>query len=210
MTEIPDVHGWHHRDRLRELASNANLIPIVVLILGGFVSAFALGLIPIVVFPEETIEIVINQEFIEVNASYDYTNPCPFPITQGFQLPFPAELPDPEIVRVSIADQMDPIFVRQGFGGRIFEVRFAANETIRVNLYYKQSTPLHAARYILKTTKDWYRPLSKAYYILRCNAGVAGVRSNYSLYKDGPVWKWNRANFMPKKDWIISWANTEI
>ncbi len=186
------------------------VFPLVTIGLGTIPLSFSLGIIPLVLFPEETIDLTVHPDNLEVRALYTYKNPWPFPIVQGFGLPFPVDTqhPDPAPVELSLANTGEPVPTRRLFGYDTFELRFAPNETIPVALYYKQQTPTHNARYILKTTHAWWRPLSRGTYLLH-TAGIRSINSNYPMEGHGAEWHWERRNFMPDRDWQIEWSTSE-
>jgi hypothetical protein len=187
------------------------ILPLLSLALGIIALPFALGIIPIVKFPEERIDLRVENHAMEVRALYTYTNPWSVPVVQGFVLPLPVDSghPYPFPIKLIQAATGKEIPLRDIGGTMSFEVWFAAGETVPVALYYRQEAPLRNARYILTTTRPWRKPLRRGTYRVEA-AGAANLQSNYSLAPDGKdKWIWERRDFMPEADWQLSWRGNE-
>lgn len=187
--------------------SNPNTIPLLVLLVGGLGLAVSLGIIPLAQFPEETISVSVHPHNVEVHGLYTYKNPWPFPITQGFGLPFPidAEHPAPLPIELCKNETGEPIPTFRLFDDDVFTLSLAPHEKVSVSLYYKQETRTNNARYILTTTQSWRSALKRAHYFLKTE-GVGNIQSNYPMNQDQPnIWHWERQDFMPRSDWLIKW-----
>jgi hypothetical protein len=184
-------------------------MPVIILCLGAVLLLPCLGFAPVAVFPEELIDLSVHEKDIEVRATYVYKNPWPFPIEQGFCVPLPVDSkhPMPEPVTLTQVKTAEPVPIRNWFGRRTFELTFGPQETVPVQLYYKQDAPNRTATYILTSTRAWMRPLRQAVYKLHCDESLS-IASNYPMECCGKTnWSWRRTNFMPDRDWQVSWSN---
>lgn len=193
------------------MRAHVDLLRVLSLILAAIPLTYSLGIFPMVQFPEEEISLTISEHSVHVHGVYWYKNPWPIPVRQGFVLPLPIDKDhaSPFPVVMQRADNNEHIRIVSMFGLRCFSVLFRANETLPVVLDYWQETPKKNARYILTSTKSWYRALNKGRYVLRSKE-TAKVYSNYFLTETQErVWTWSRSNFIPEADWLISWSNSK-
>ena len=169
---------------------------------------FMAGFYPIVRFPEEQIDIEVYPDHIWVKGIYAYKNPFPFPVVQGFSIPFPVDSDHPVPVLVSaeqLSPEKRPIPLRYILGKHRFDLTFKAKEKINVRVKYRQHSPIKNARYILITTKPWQRPLKQGRYRL-FPKGVRITSSNYMLVPGKTkTFCFEKENFMPEYDWEFSW-----
>lgn len=189
--------------------NQAPLMPTIILCLGACLLLPCLGIVPIALFPEETIEVFVHNGSIEVQATYIYKNPWSFPIEQGFSVPLPVDAnhPMPAPLILTRINNGEPVLIREWLTCRTFELHFQPKESVPVQLYYRQETPTRTATYILTSTRAWKRPLERAVYRLHCDEPQT-IKSNYPLERCGKSdWCWKRTNFMPERDWQISWSN---
>lgn len=182
--------------------------PICVLTLFFLTLPFLTGLLPIVRFTQEHIDIRVSTDHVQVTGFYRYRNSLPLPMTQGLSIPLPVGDKQPPPLNVS-ATQLYPkaksIPLWFILGRYRFNLVFAAGEEIGLHVQYVQHAPAHQARYILTTTKPWGQSLRYGLYRL-LHQGVAITASNYPLYaiRQGVV-GFQRHNFMPPHDWQFAW-----
>lgn len=195
------------RNLIFKIHLRAFFFPGLSLLLCSLLLLFFIGFYPIVRFPQEQIDITVYPSQIWVKGTYCYRNPFPFPVTQGFFIPFPIDKTNLEPVFVS-ANRMTPtkesISLYRIIGKYHFELRFKSKEEVKVQVQYCQGTPKNSARYILKTTQLWKYPLQQGIYRL-FPRGVEILSSNYDLRGDEQRMIFHRKNFMPEKDWSFSW-----
>jgi len=192
------VPRWRERVRGPWLAALALLL----------VLPFLAGLLPIVRFVRERIDITLEPDEILVTGRYVYRNPWPFPVTQGLTVPLPVDADHPMPTELTVT-RLTPtpvvLPVRTLLGQVIAEVPFGPNEEILVGVRYRQHAPTREGRYLLTTTRPWRRPLEDAMYTLRVE-GVGLVGSNYALERIAPgSWAFERTQFMPPADWRFAW-----
>jgi hypothetical protein len=181
--------------------------PVVSLLFIGAILPFASGIIPTVHFTSERIDVHVYPEEIVVNGYYFYKNPFPFPVFQGFSIPFPMDKDHPEPTE-SLVERLTPIKeatrIRHLFGNTGFDVYFSANEEAEIRVSYCQKAGRANATYILTTTKPWGRPLESGIYTLYPHRTVI-ESSNYPLDLPGKAPGFHKTGFMPDKDWQFTW-----
>lgn len=169
---------------------------------------FLIGIYPVVRFTREQIDIIVHEEHVKVNGIYVYMNPFPFPVVQGFSIPFPVDSGHPNPIQISVKDlsrQGKSIPIRFILGKHRFNLAFRAGEEIRIQVQYIQYASEKNASYILTTTKPWKFPLIQGIYRL-FPKGVEIISSNYTLKPNGfGALCFLRKNFMPQTDWLFSW-----
>ena len=192
----------------RRFHPNYYFWPVLTIFLAALVFPFFAGIYPIVRFSQERIDIHVFPNHVVVNGFYVYKNPFPFPVVQGFSIPFPIDKYHPMPIDISVK-QYSPTersipapFV---LGEHRFELRFRSKEELLVQVRYKQHAPKRNACYLLTTTKPWRRPLTRGVYKL-IPEGVIITNSNYPVQPDGTaVSQFEMTNFMPEHDWLFFW-----
>ncbi|MBI3601106.1 MAG: hypothetical protein HY097_10780 [Nitrospinae bacterium] len=185
--------------------------PLVTLIFIAAATPFAFGIIPTVNFRSERIDVQVYPEEILVEGYYFYKNPFPFPVVQGFYIPFPIDRDHPEPFDLNVERLMpgkEMFRLRHIFGKTGFEVYFHANEEAEIRVSYRQKAVTMDATYILTTTKPWGKPLEKAVYILYPH-GTIIASSNYPFNLPGDTPGFHKTGFMPDKDWQFTWRKNE-
>jgi len=185
--------------------------PVLSLLLIAAVLPFASGALPTVRFTSERIEVHVYPDEIRVKGYYFYKNPFPFPIQQGFTVPFPIDKDHPEPVDVHVerrTPEKEEIRLRHLFGRTGFDLSFSAHEEAEIAVSYRQKTGGMNAAYILKTTQPWGRPLDSGVYTLYTH-GTAIVSSNYPLDLSGKTPGFQKTGFMPDKDWQFTWRRED-
>ncbi len=185
----------------------APFYPLVTLILIAAAAPFAFGIIPTVNFTSERIDVHVYPDEILVDGYYFYKNPFPFPVIQGFYIPFPVDKdhPEPFDARVErLKPWKEPLRLRNIFGNTGFDAYFSGNEEAEIRVSYRQKAGRPDATYILTTTRPWGRPLENSVYMLYPH-GTTIVSSNYPLNIPGNAPGFHKTGFMPEKDWQFTW-----
>jgi len=169
---------------------------------------FLSGLIPLVRFSEEQIDIIVRPDHIRVRGIYVYENPLPLPLIQGLSIPLPINRDNPAPVLLRVATLMPdraPVPVRHIMGSYRFELVVPAGSAVTVMVEYAQYAPQRNAHYLLTTTRPWRRPIERGEFSL-VPEGVEITGSNYPLERtDTGIWFFRRDDFMPTQDWEFSW-----
>jgi hypothetical protein len=185
--------------------------PVISLFLIAAVLPFASGVIPTVRFTSERIDIRVYPDEIWVKGYYFYKNPFPFPVQQGFTVPFPIDMRHPEPMDVHV-ERLTPvkeeIRLRHFFGNTGFDVSFSSYEEAEIAVTYRQKAGGMTATYILKTTQPWGSPLESGVYTLYPH-GTVIVSSNYQLDLPGRTPGFRKTGFMPDKDWQFTWRRED-
>jgi hypothetical protein len=186
-------------------------LPVISLLLITAILPFASGIIPTVRFTSERIDIHVYNDEIVVDGYYFYKNPFPFPVVQGFTIPFPIDKDHPEPIAVSV-ERLTPlkedVSLKHRFGTTGFEASFSAHEEAEIRVNYRQKAAGMKATYILKTTQPWGRPLENGVYTLYPHRTVI-VSSNYPLELPGKASGFHKTGFMPDKDWQFTWRRED-
>jgi hypothetical protein len=78
-----------------------------------------------------------------------------------------------------------------------------------IRVEYVQPTLTDNGTYILRTTRNWNRPLDNGNYILHLCNGLSLASSNYPLeqrsFGEQITFSFSRAHFFPSEDWDFSW-----
>ena len=169
---------------------------------------FLAGMLPIVRFTEEQIDIRVYPDHVLMQGIYVYQNPFPFPVVQGLSVPFPIDDEHPTPVQLAVrqmALKQKNLETRYILGRHRFNLFFGANEQIQICVEYRQQAPKKNAKYLLSTTTPWRHPLRKGVYRL-FPQDVTITRSNYGLDTgENDHFSFQRQNFMPQDDWYFSW-----
>ena len=182
--------------------------PLISLLFCMLPLPFLCGIYPVVHFTEEQIDIRVCPDEVIVDGYYVYQNPFPFPVSQGFIIPFPVDDRHlgPSFLQVrQLQPEEKDIGPWYMLGVNRFSLTFKANGTCRVHVRYRQKVIGESASYILVTTKPWRRPLQRTVYRM-FPEGVEISASNYGLSRQARDFlEFRRENFMPDEDWSFSW-----
>lgn len=190
---------------------------LVILVAAACLAALVLegaGIVPVVRFTRERIEIRVRPEAFEVDGTYVYSNPLPIPWTRGLRVPFHVDGDQRAPATVAVTEvRADGGVDRRGIpvrwlgGEPRFTVGVPASGSTTVRVRFVQTAPYGTGTYLLTTTRPWGRPLDRADYLLRTD-GVRITGSNYPL--DGPDGlSFSREEFMPERDWTFTWEAEE-
>ncbi|MFW5811204.1 MAG: hypothetical protein ACOCWY_06355 [Thermodesulfobacteriota bacterium] len=184
------------------------LVILVIILLLPMIA----NLLPVIRFSEESIDVQVFPDEIRVRGLYSFKNPFPFSLSQTFSYT-PAEDVDlPEALEVKarkISPKIEPLPFTNTMGSRRFKLRFAAKETVTIEIEYRQKTPKHYARYIPITLKHRNRPLQFGSYAL-IPRGVEIVSSSYPLRENGSgVQFYEGHRFIHSSQWRFSWRVQE-
>lgn len=181
--------------------------PTAVLVLIAAILPFASGALPTVNFTSERIEVHVYPDEILVDGYYFYKNPFPFPVVQGFSIPFPVDKDHPEPFDVNVerlTPKKETIRIRHIFGSTGFDAYFPTNAEVEIRVSYRQKAGGANGTYILTTIRPWGRPLENGIYMLYPH-GTIIVSSNYPFNIPGNTPGFRKTGFMPDKDWQFTW-----
>lgn len=167
-----------------------------------------LGFSPTLRFAEEQIDIHIYPDHVTIDGYYLFENPFPLSTTLELVYPLPRD-PGIPMGTVRIVQQLKPekkpLQHRKVDGHHRVTLPVSANGRTLVRTVYDQPAPQRRARYILETTQSWGRPFRYARYRVFTH-GVILESSNYPVQPhSGGYLGFEKENFMPQKDWTVSW-----
>lgn len=169
---------------------------------------FLAGLVPIVRFERERIDVALYPTEVQVVGWYVYRNPWPVSVSQGLAVPLPVDAGHPmptELIVARGGPGASPLPVRSFLGRHTFEVRFQPGEELEVMVRYRQFAPRADARYLLTTTQPWRRPLEHGRYTLTLH-DTELLTSNYALHREtATLYTFERTRFLPEADWRFAW-----
>ncbi|MEO0116733.1 MAG: hypothetical protein ABIK97_04215 [candidate division WOR-3 bacterium] len=89
-------------------------------------------------------------------------------------------------------------------------ISFLPQEEKSFFVYYEQRLFDKKARYIVKTTQKWQRPLKLANFLIELPESLSSYKISYpvdSTKREGGEMKvyFTKKNFFPKEDIIITW-----
>ncbi len=169
-------------------------------------------------FDKERIEVWVADGQIQVRGLYHYQNRSFLPLSFSLGLPFPVDSDHPAPVSFSVAevDAADRVLhavnVRNYHDSNVFRLNFWPNQEKWIRVAYAQPTLTDNGTYILRTTRNWNRPLDGGEYILHLSDGLSLASSTYPLeqhpFAEQATYSFSRAHFFPSKDWDFSWQRT--
>lgn len=163
-------------------------------------------------FYREVITVEVAGTHCWLSGAYHFRNRTASPITVPLYYPLfdHAELPFPDSITVEKIGHGSAIpFVRRGTGID-FRITIPAQDSAAYRVCYRQPTPENRMEYILRSTRQWRRPLEKAQFriILPDTLRLTSVSLPMTrLRKDArrTVYGCLRRNFMPDENLIITW-----
>jgi hypothetical protein len=97
--------------------------------------------------------------------------------------------------------------------GTWFSVSFGSDREIELQISYKQMLYGNRAQYILRSTKEWKKPLELANYQLIVPAtyritGFSIPPQDTALINNETLYYWEKTNFLPREDMIFGFVKT--
>jgi len=160
-----------------------------------------------VLFFEEYIDFSLDSDYFSVNGIYSFQNRNNQDIEQQILFPFAdvsTEIDSIRVVNLYSGRKID--FSRRGNFIR-FAVFLPVNDTVDVNIFYRQKTSAKNT-YIISSTQSWGKPLEKAVYTLTAEKNIKIKSFSYSpdsvkKLDDRKIYFWEKYNFMPKHEFEI-------
>jgi len=166
-------------------------------------------------FDKERIEVWALKGQIQVRGLYHYQNRTPLPLSFSLGLPFPIDSNHPAPSTFSVfetsvnGETLTPLSLRSYHGHLVFRLLFWPKQEKWIRVDYIQPTLTDAGTYILRTTRDWNRPLEHGEYVLHLANGLALTSSTYPLERNPlagrNVYSFYRTHFFPNADWSFTW-----
>ncbi|MGA2822702.1 MAG: hypothetical protein ABSE72_04170 [Bacteroidales bacterium] len=163
---------------------------------------------PPVSFTEEYIEFRLRETTFTVNGIYYFVNNTANIVSKEISYPFPVPMFDIDSVHVFDIEQGRFLGFEKLRQAVVFRLNILPDDTVKLNIFYREKGVKDTVKYILTTTKNWGEPLKKAEYTFETER-YRKIRSfNYppdktSHHNDQQLYFWNRKNFLPEKDFIV-------
>jgi len=160
-----------------------------------------------VLFFEERIDFSLDSNYFCVNGIYSFQNTKNKDINQQIIFPFAEEATEIDSIRVINMYSGRKIDFKWNGNSIRFAVYLPANDTVDVNIFYRQKTSAKN-KYIITSTQLWGKPLDTAVYTLTADKNIKIKTFSYlpdsiREFEDNELYIWEKHNFMPKDDFEI-------
>jgi hypothetical protein len=164
-----------------------------------------------VIFLKEDITFRLNQEYFLIDGYYWFLNQSHTNCERLIYFPFG------DTANTGIVDSIEVFKMPQGEFQNIrdnnkygfsFNLSIAASDTAIFRIKYRQKIIGDSAKYILRSTQSWNRPLESAEYKLIVNKSMDIKRFSYYPDKvytinEEKIYFWKRNDFMPECDLVF-------
>jgi len=181
------------------------LIAFLVIVLFG--ATFCLKAQIDVLFFEEHIDFSIDSNFFYINGIYSFQNKNKWNINQQIIFPFAKETTEIDSIRVINLYSDRKIDFRREDNSIHFSIYLPVNDTIDVNIFYRQKTSVKN-KYIITSTQSWGKSLETAVYTLATEKNIKIKSFSYlpdsvREFDGRTLYIWEKHNFMPQSDFEI-------
>ena len=159
-------------------------------------------------FTEEYIEFRLRETTFTVNGIYYFVNNTSDRVSKEISYPFPVPMSDIDSVHVFDIEQGRFLGFEKLRQAIVFRLKMLANDTVRLNIFYRQKGIKDTVKYILTTTKNWGESLKKAEYTFETKKSRKILSFSYPPDKTSypgheQKYFWSRKDFLPEKDFIV-------
>lgn len=167
-------------------------------------------------FFREDITFSVDSVYFTVDGTYYFSNPTNKTVSFTVTYPVP-EFQCPEEIDTlqayDVQNPMNPVRVIKKDTLYFFRIQLAPKGEKAYSISYRQKHNAYNARYILHTTSSWGKPLKEANFDLLVPdyltiTGFSFEPDNYSDFKDDRIYHWKKKDFMPDKDFFITFIKT--
>jgi hypothetical protein len=167
---------------------------------------------PPVSFTDEYIEFRLSESTFTVNGIYCFVNNTANRVSKEISYPFPVPISDIDSVHVFDIEQGRLLGFEKLGQAVVFRLNMLPDDTVKLNIFYRQKGVKDTIKYILTTTKNWGEPLKKVEYTFETEQ-YRTIRS-FSYPPDKTSYPgheqkyfWSRKDFLPEKDFIVIFRN---
>ncbi len=165
-------------------------------------------------FHSEKISISISENRIEIDAEYYFTGPDNRVSTARLYYPFPVDSLHPFPEDISVNTNGQDIKFWKSDNGIYFDVSVDTNGTGRVDVRYVQSCLVPSGCYILTSTAEWGKPLTRAEFEITIPWGMEILGCSYEpdtviTETDSIKYLMVREDFLPEEDLCLEWLKPE-
>jgi hypothetical protein len=159
-------------------------------------------------FTEEYIEFRLSGTTFTVNGNYYFVNHSGESVSKIISYPFPVALSCIDSIHIFNLDDGKYISYEKTRQAAVFHLDCRPGDTVRLNIFYKQTNVTDTVRYILTTTKNWKQPLKKAEYTFTTESSRKILSFSYppdksSLKGREQKYFWSRKEFLPDRDFVV-------
>jgi len=163
---------------------------------------------PPVSFTEEYIEFRLRETTFTVNGIYYFVNNTVNRVSKEINYPFPVPMSDIDSVHVFDIEQGRFMGFEKLGQAVVFRLNMLPDDTVKLNIFYRQKGIKDTIKYILTTTKNWGEPLKKAEYTFEAENSRKILSFSYPPDKTSypgneQKYFWSRKDFLPEKDFIV-------
>jgi hypothetical protein len=163
---------------------------------------------PPISFTEEYIEFRLRESTFTVNGNYFFVNNTANMVSKEISYPFPVPISVIDSVRIFDIAKGTLVQFKKSGQGVIFHLNIQPSDTVRLNIFYRETGVKDTVHYILTTTKNWGEPLQKAQYTFETEKSRKIKSFSYppdgsSHTEKAQKYSWTRKNFLPEKDFIV-------
>ena len=181
------------------------LVPFLIIVVFG--TTFYLKAQGEVLFFEEHIDFSLDNNYFCINGIYSFQNSNGQNINQQILFPFAEEATEIDSIRIMNLYSGRKISFSRKDNSIRFSVYLPVNDTVDVNIFYRQKTSAKN-KYIISSTQSWGKPLETAVYTLTVEKNLKIKSFSYlpdsiKEFDDRKLYIWEKHNFMPKNDFEI-------
>jgi len=160
-----------------------------------------------VLFFEEHIDFSLDSNYFSINGIYSFQNKNNRNITQHIAFPFAEKSTKIDTVRIIDLYSGRKIDFNRKDSFIFFAVYLPVNDTVDVNIFYRQKTAVKN-KYIITSTQSWGKPLKTAIYTLTVEKNIKIKSFSYlpdtvKELDNKTVYFWEKHDFQPEHDFEI-------
>lgn len=160
-----------------------------------------------VLFFEEHIDFSLDSNYFSINGIYSFQNKNNRNITQHIAFPFAEKSTKIDSIRIIDLYSGREIDFNRKDNFIFFFVYLPVNDTVDVNIFYRQKTAVNN-KYIITSTQSWGKPLKTAIYTLTTGKNVKIKSFTYlpdsvNELDNKTVYLWEKHDFIPENDFEI-------
>jgi len=162
-------------------------------------------------FYREDITFQLKEQYLLVSGDYYFKNSTVNKINQQIYFPIYSDslintFDSLKIFNYNKNQKVKSIGITES--GVIFNIKIFPDDSVKLNISYKQMHSGSYAKYILTSTKSWGKPLKIANYFLIVNDGIEVQKFSYQPQKtinfnNKTMYEWHMVNFMPDDDFEV-------
>lgn len=160
-------------------------------------------------FYKEDLKFSIDNDWFKVRGTYFFRNLTGDTIRKYLIYPFPEERVYGKIDSVTVINRNDFSKTNELRGinskGAFFVIKILPRGTAVYEISYQQQITSGKMKYIITSMNTWRNNLEVAdfeltYPVKVCIGSINFLPDQAEIKNDKVVWKWNKTDFMPKKD----------